>query len=134
MSPDIILRRQHADTATLALIGDVNNASLCEDIELGGTAHDHYVNFRIFNRGSVPGSDTFRLFILPVSTFPSPASWHEVGHYDFASIAASGGMWLPTAGSQCIALTATLIQSLVTGHFCFIGVIESSDDSAQTAV
>jgi bacillolysin len=128
MSPDIILRRQQADAATLTLIGDLNNASLCEDIELGATPHDHYVYFRIFNRGAVPASGTLRLFISPVSTFPTPSTWHEVGHYDFPNISAAGGSWVPTAGNQCITLSATLINTLGLGHYCFIGIIESTDD------
>jgi hypothetical protein len=37
-------------------------------------------------------------------------------------------MWVPTAASECITLSAALITSLGVGHFCFIGIIESSDD------
>lgn len=128
MSPDIIVRRQQGDAVTLALIGDLNNASLCEDIELGDTPHDHYVYFRIFNRGSVSASGTLRLFISPVSTFPTPSTWHEVGHFDFPSVPASGGTWIPTVADQCITLSSTLINSLGLGHYCFIGIIESNDD------
>jgi Zn-dependent metalloprotease len=130
MSPDIIVRRQQADTATLTLISDLNNASLCEDIELGVAPHDHYVYFRIFNRGSMPASGTLRLFISPVSTFPTPGTWHEVGHYDFPNVPIAGGTWIPTAADQCITLSATLINDLGIGHYCFIGVIESNDDPA----
>jgi thermolysin len=127
MSPDIIVRQSLANAATLALIADPNNATVGEQIELG--PDDHYVYFRIFNRGSVSSSGTFRLFISPVSTFPTPASWHEVGHYDFP-IVPSGGMWVPTAAAQCITLPAALINTLGEGHYCFIGIIECVDDPA----
>jgi Zn-dependent metalloprotease len=127
MSPDIILRQQPADAAALTLISDTTNGSLCEQIELG--PNDHYVYFRIFNRGADAASGTFRLFISPVSTFPTPASWTEVGHYDFPSVA-SGGLWVPTAANECITLTSAVINALGIGHFCFIGIIESTDDPA----
>lgn len=126
MSPDIIVRQQLANAATLTQIADPTNGSLCQNIELG--AGDHYVYFRLFNRGSVAGSGTFRLFISPVSTFPTPATWHEVGHYDFTGISASGGMWVPTAAGECLTLSETLINTLGVGHYCFIGIIESEDD------
>jgi hypothetical protein len=126
MSPDIIVRQQAADAAALTQIADVNNGSLSQSAELG--PNDHYVYFRLFNRGAVSASGTFRLFISPVSTFPTPASWHEVGHYDFPSVAANGGAWVPTAANECITLTSALINSLGTGHFCFIGIIENSAD------
>ncbi|MCA2653478.1 M4 family metallopeptidase [Microcystis sp. M061S2] len=126
MSPDIIVRQQLANAATLTQIADPTNGSLCQNIELG--AGDHYVYFRLFNRGSVAGSGTFRLFISPVSTFPTPATWHEVGHYDFTGISASGGMWVPTAAGECLTLSETLINTLGVGHYCFIGIIESDDD------
>jgi thermolysin len=128
MSPDIILRQQVADAATLALIGDLNNASLCQSIELG--PDDHYVYFRLFNRGSVPESGTFRLFIAHVSPFPTPDSWHEVGHYDFPEIPANGGVWVPAAADQCITLSSALINALGVGNYCFIGIIESPSDPA----
>jgi bacillolysin len=128
MSPDIILRQSSADAATLTAIADVNNASLGQNIELGPA--DHYVYFRVFNRGSAAASGTFRLFISPVSTFPTPATWSEVGHYDFPSVTASGGVWVPTAAGECITLTSALINTLGTGHYCFIGIIESTDDPA----
>jgi len=127
MSPDIIVRQQQADAATLALIGDVSNASLGQEIELG--PNDHYVYFRLFNRGSSGASGTFRLFISPVSTFPTPATWHEVGTYDFPEIAEEG-FWVPTTSAECITLTSVLINTLGTGHFCFIGIIECDDDQA----
>ncbi len=128
MSPDIIVRQQTADAATLVQIADPGNASLCQNIELG--PDDHYVYFRIFNRGSVSATGTFRLFISPVSSFPTPATWHEVGQYDFPTVAANGGMWVPAAADQCLTLPATLINALGTGHFCFIGIIESEADPA----
>lgn len=127
MSPDIIVRQQQADAATLALMGDVNNTSLGQEIELG--PNDHYVYFRIFNRGFSGASGTFRLFISPVSTFPTPATWHEVGTYDFPEIAEEG-FWVPTTSAECITLTSALIDTLGTGHFCFIGIIECDDDQA----
>ncbi|MHA2431358.1 MAG: hypothetical protein ACXACC_10075, partial [Promethearchaeota archaeon] len=127
MSPDIILRQQQANAATLLLIGDINNISLCQNIELGPS--DHYIYFRIFNRGSVSTSGTFRLFISPVSTFPTPSTWHEVGHYNFSSVP-PGGLWVPTAANDCIILPATLINTLGVGHYCFIGIIESNADPA----
>lgn len=130
MSPDIMVRRQVADAATLAQIADPDNGLLCQDIELGSTPHDHYVYFRIFNRGSAPASGTFRLFISPVSTFAAPATWHEVGHYDFPPVAANGGLWVPANANECITLPAALISALGHGHFCFIGIIESADDPA----
>lgn len=126
-SPDIILRQQQADAATLTALADVNNVSLHQDIALGPVPQDHYLYFRLFNRGSAAASGTFRLFVSPVSTFPVPTSWSEVGHYDFPSIAA-GGLWVPTAATDCITLQAALINTLGTGHFCFIGVVESDDD------
>ncbi|MCX6006227.1 MAG: M4 family metallopeptidase, partial [Chloroflexi bacterium] len=130
MSPDIILRRQEADAATLASIGDTTNGSLCETIGIKPLgAEDHYVYFRIFNRGSVPASGTLRVFISPVSTFPTPASWTEVGSYDFPSVS-GGGLWVPTAANQRILLTGAKIDTLGTGHFCFIGIIESAVDPA----
>jgi Zn-dependent metalloprotease len=125
MSPDIIVRQQQADAATLVLIGDVNNSSLGQEIELG--PNDHYIYFRLFNRGFSGASGTFRLFISPVSTFPTPATWHEVGTYDFPEIA-DGGFWVPTTTAECITLTSALINTLGTGHFCFIGIIECDDD------
>ncbi|WP_321505694.1 M4 family metallopeptidase [uncultured Methanoregula sp.] len=128
MSPDIIVRQLPADAATLAQIGDSTNSSLCEKIELGG--RDHSVYFRVFNRGSVPASGTLRLFISPVSTFPVPGSWHEVGHYDFGPVPENGGIWVPGAADQCITLTSALIDSLGVGHFCFIGIIECDADPA----
>lgn len=128
MSPDIILRRAAADAATLALIADPNNSSLGEQIELG--SGDHRVYFRIFNRGASATSGTFRLFISPVSTFAAPATWTEVGHYDFPGVAADGGLWVPTAADECIILSAATITALGTGHFCFIGIIESDADPA----
>lgn len=128
MSPDIIVWQQPADAATLAQIADPDNTSLSQQIELG--PHDHYVYFRLFNRGSVPASGTFRLFISPVSTFPTPGTWHEVGHYDFPDVPADGGLWVPTAADQCITLPATLINALGVGHYCFIGIIESDADPA----
>ena len=128
MSPDIILRQTHADAATLAQIGNVNNGSLGQQIELG--PDDHYVYFRIFNRGSVATSGTFRLFISPASTFPTPGTWHEVGHYDFPDVPEAGGLWVPTAAGECITLSATLINTLGEGHYCFIGIIESDVDPA----
>ena len=127
MSPDIILRQQSADAATLALIGDVNNASLGQNITLGPAPSDHYVYFRIFNRGETPASGTFRLFISPVSTFPVPGSWQEVGHFDFPSVPA-GGLWIPLTANDCIPLPAAVISALGGGHFCFIGIIESDAD------
>ncbi|MHA1907070.1 MAG: M4 family metallopeptidase [Candidatus Thorarchaeota archaeon] len=135
MSPDIILRQQQADAATLAQIADPTNGSLCQEIEFG--AGDHSVYFRIFNRGCNPNataSGTFRLFISPVSTFPSPNTWHEVGHYDFPEVPAKAdltdppGLWVPTAADQCITLQSALINQLGVGHYCFIGIIESPDD------
>jgi Zn-dependent metalloprotease len=128
MSPDIIVRQQQADAATLALISDFNNSSLSQDIKLG--PNDHFVYFRLFNRGSVASSGTFRLFIAPVSTFPTPTTWNEVGHYDFPNIPADGGTWVPTAAGQCLTLSSALINTLGIGHFCFIGIIESSSDPA----
>lgn len=125
MSPDIILRRELADAATLALIGDPDNASLGQ--EIGAGTDDHYVYFRLFNRGSVAGSGTFRLFISPASTFPSPATWHEVGHFDFPDIAAEA-LWVPTAAAENIMLPGTLINALGVGHYCFIGIIECDAD------
>ncbi|MFX1369194.1 MAG: M4 family metallopeptidase, partial [Promethearchaeota archaeon] len=137
MSPDIIVRQQQADAATLAQIADPTNASLSQEIELG--PDDHFVYFRIFNRGSSPdaaASGTFRLFISPASTFPTPDTWHEVGHYDFpevpakAALADPPGIWVPNAGNQCIILSSALINQLGVGHYCFIGIIESPDDPA----
>lgn len=127
MSPDIILRQESADAAVLAQISDINNGSLCQERVL--SSDDHKVYFRIFNRGSAVASGTFRLYISPVSTFPSPASWHEVGHYDFPAVA-SEGVWVPTATDECITLTSTLINTLGEGHYCFIGIIESEEDPA----
>ncbi len=124
-SPDIIIRKSMANAATLTQIGDITNGSLGEEISL--TGGDHYVYFRIHNRGASSASGTFRLFISPVSTFPTPATWHEVGHYDFPSVVA-GGLWVPTAAAECITLTSALITTLGTGHFCLIGIIESNDD------
>jgi hypothetical protein len=128
MSPDIIVRREPADAAILALIADPNNGSLGEQIELG--SGDHRVYFRVFNRGATAASGTFRLFISPVSTLAAPATWTEVGHYDFPGVAADGGLWVPMAADECITLSAATISALGTGHFSFIGIIESDVDPA----
>jgi hypothetical protein len=128
MSPDIIVRQTLADAATLVQIADLTDSTLGQNIELG--PNDHYVYFRVQNRGSAVASGTFRLFIAPVSTFPTPATWNEVGHYDFPAVAASGGVWVPAAANQCITLPATLINALGLGHYCFIGIIESDQDPA----
>lgn len=128
MSPDIIVRQAKADAATLAQIGDFTNGSLGQDMELG-TA-DNYVYFRLQNRGSSPASGTFRLFLSPVSTFPTPATWHEVGHYDFPNIGAAGGTWAPPTPDDCLTIPAALMSTLGTGHYCFVGIIESDADPA----
>ncbi|MDQ1253435.1 MAG: Bacillolysin [Euryarchaeota archaeon] len=127
MSPDIIVRQLKADASTLTQIQDLNNGSLGENIQFG--PNDHYVYFRLKNRGSAAASGTFRLFISPVSTFPTPASWTQVGTYNFPSIAA-GGSWVPATNNDCITMPGTMITALGTGHFCFIGIIENIDDPA----
>lgn len=127
MSPDIIVRQQKADAATLAQIQDLNNGSLGENIQFG--PNDHYIYFRLKNRGSAAASGTFRLFISPVSTFPTPASWTQVDTYNFPSIAA-GGSWVPATNNDCITMPGTMITALGTGHFCFIGIIENIEDPA----
>lgn len=126
MSPDIINRQQPADAATLAQIGDITNGSLCEKIELG---QDNRVYFRVFNGGSSSASGTFRLYVSPASSFAAPASWNEVGHYNFPSIPA-GSYWVPADADQCIVFPSALTVLLGEGHFCFIGIIESVDDPA----
>lgn len=125
MSPDIICRQDLADAATLVQIADTTNGSLGQVIDLA--KGDHHVYFRIFNRGAEAASGTFRLFISPVSTFPTPSSWHEVGHFDFPTVPA-GGLWVPSAANDCITLTLALASTLGTGHFCFIGIIEAEVD------
>lgn len=126
MSPDIMNRKAQADAVTLGQISDVNNGSLCETIELG---QDNFVYFRIFNRGSSTISGTFRLFVASAGTFPAPASWHEIGSYDFPPVA-PGAVWVPAAANECITFPKALIATLGLGHFCFIGVIESLQDPA----
>jgi hypothetical protein len=126
LSPDIIVRQTAADAATLTQIADFTNGSLGQDMALG--PNDQYVYFRLQNRGASPASGTFRLFLSPVGTFPTPATWTEVGHYDFPNIAAAGGTWVPTAADECITIPATLINALGVGHYCFIGIVESELD------
>ena len=125
MSPDIINRKQAADAATLAGIADVSNTTLGQNIEFG--PGDNYVYFRIFNGGSSPASGSFRLFVAPASSFPTPATWHEVGVYDFPPVPA-GGHWTPAAAGQCIVFPSALIHTLGVGHYCFIGIIENEED------
>jgi bacillolysin len=125
MSPDIICRQDLANATTLTQIADTSNSSLGQDIDLA--KGDHHMYFRIFNRGAEEASGTFRLFISPVSTFPTPNNWHEVGHFDFPAVPA-GGLWVPSNANECITLTAALASSLGTGHFCFIGIIEATVD------
>lgn len=127
MSPDIICRQDLADAATLTQIADTTNGSLGQVIDLA--KGDHHIYFRIFNRGSENASGTLRLFISPVSTFPAPTSWHEVGIYDFPTVPA-GGLWVPSAASECITLPSALASTLGTGHFCFIGIVEATADPA----
>jgi hypothetical protein len=127
MSPDIIVRQQKADAATLTQIQDMTNGSLGENIQFG--PNDHYVYFRLKNRGSAAASGTFRLFISPVSTFPAPANWTQVGTYNFPSVAA-GASWVPATNNDCIIMPGTMITNLGEGHFCFIGIIENVDDPA----
>jgi hypothetical protein len=127
MSPDMIPRQTTADAATLTQIADASNSSLGQDILLGGG--DHYVYFRIHNRGASAASGTFRLYISPVSTFPTPGSWHEVGFFDFPNVPA-GGLWVPSVASEAITLPASVITAFGAGHYCFIGIIESDDDPA----
>jgi bacillolysin len=126
MSPDIINRKSQADAGTLAMISDLNNATLCEKIERG---QDNFVYFRVFNRGSSAISGTFRLFISTASSFPTPANWKEVGSYIFPMVA-PGATWVPTAANQCITFPKQLIATLGMGHFCFIGMIECAQDPA----
>jgi Zn-dependent metalloprotease len=125
MSPDIICRQDLANATTLTQIANTTNGSLGQGIDLA--KGDHHVYFRIFNRGAEDASGTFRLFISPVSTFPTPTSWHEVGHFDFPTVPA-GGLWVPSTASECITLTSALASSLGTGHFCFIGIVEATTD------
>ncbi len=125
MSPDIICMQDMANAATLTQISDITNGGLGQGIDLA--EGDHHVYFRIFNRGAADASGTFRLFISPVSTFPTPTSWHEVGYYDFPTVPA-GGLWVPSIASECITLTSALATALGTGHFCFIGIVESTVD------
>ena len=127
MSPDIIVRQQKADAATLAQVQDLTNGSLGENIKYG--TNDHYVYFRLQNRGSAASSGTFRLFISPVSTFPTPVSWTQVGTFNFPSIAA-GGSWVPPTNNDCITMPGTMITTLGEGHFCFIGIVETVADPA----
>jgi len=127
MSPDIIVRQQKADAATLAQIQDLTNGSLGENIRYG--TDDHYIYFRLQNRGSAESSGTFRLFISPVSTFPTPASWTQVGTFNFPSIAA-GESWVPPTNNDCITMPGTMITTLGEGHFCFIGIVETAADPA----
>jgi hypothetical protein len=127
MSPDIIVRQQKADAATLAQIQDLTNGSLGENIQYGTS--DHYIYFRLQNRGSAGSSGTFRLFISPVSTFPTPASWTQVGTFNFPSIS-GGGFWVPPTNNDCITMPGTMITTLGEGHFCFIGIVETVADPA----
>jgi len=127
MSPDIIVRQQMADAATLAQIHDLTNGSLGQNIQYGTS--DHYIYFRLMNRGSDASSGTFRLFISPVSTFPTPASWTEVGTFNFPAVAA-GGSWVPPTSSDCITMPGAMITTLGEGHFCFIGIVETVSDPA----
>jgi thermolysin len=125
MSPDIIVRQQKADAATLLQIQDLTNGSMGQNINFG--PDDHYLYFRLQNRGSAASSGTFRLFISPSSTFPTPATWMQVGTFNFPSIAA-GGSWVPPTNNDCITLTGAAITALGEGHFCFIGIVETVSD------
>jgi len=129
MSPDIILRRAQADAMTLAAIANTNNEALFDRLILPATGRveNHYVYFRIFNRGWASASGTFRLFVAPESSYSSPASWTEVGHFDFLPVPAHGN-WVPTMPDQCIPFTREQIERLGDGNFCFIGIIDSVDD------
>jgi Zn-dependent metalloprotease len=129
MSPDIILRRRQADDATRASIANTDNESLSQPAYISptGGAEDHYVYFRIFNRGWASASGTFRLFVAPESSYANPVSWTEVGHFDFLPVPARSH-WVPTAPGQCIPFTREQIERLGDGNFCFIGIVDSIDD------
>jgi len=128
-SPDIIVRHERADAATLAAMRDIDNESLCQTISRSSSgSRDHYIYFRVFNRGSVPVSGTIG---LAVSYSPAPP-WEFLGEYEFTDVpAATGrtpGVWVPTNADQCIVLRGAVIDRLYVSNCCLFGQINSDAD------
>jgi hypothetical protein len=65
--------------------------------------------------------------VAPESSHAIPASWTEVGHFDFPAVP-ERSHWVPTAPGQCIPFTREQIERLGDGNFCFIGIVDSVDD------
>lgn len=119
LSPDIITRMETIAVPQTEL-GDMSNANLSDDVELGQT---NYVYVRLQNRGSVTGDVTVKVYWTDPSSFSNPTTWHLIGSANATNVQpgtmkVTGPIEWPSS------------QLPPIGHFCLVGELDDPIDPA----
>jgi hypothetical protein len=124
-SPDIIVRPALVPDPVAAFgegSGQENSMTLGFEVEGG---QDNYVYVRVQNRGTTDAIGvTARVYWSEVATLVTPASWNLIG--------ATPAIDVPQGDTIAIAGPLTWASGDIpaTGHYCFVGVLNHSQDPA----
>ena len=124
-SPDIIVRPVTVADGTAAFgegSGSENNASLGFETEAG---QDNFIYVRMKNRGLVDANNvTARIYWSEVSTLVTPDMWTEIGVTSPVNVPAGDTLVVTDP------LTWAAADIPATGHYCFVGILDTSADPA----
>jgi serine protease len=124
-SPDIIVLPSEIVDPTLSFgegSGTENSNSLGTTVEAG---QDNFVYVRMQNRGMVDATDVkATIFWSPPATLITPDMWNLIGTTDPVNVAVGDTLVV----SNKLVWAKTDIPA--TGHYCFVGILDSPQDSA----
>ncbi len=120
-SPDIIVRPTNVAVNFGEGSGTENSNTEGFEVESG---HDNYIYVRMKNRGLDDETATATVFWSEVSTLVTPDMWNLIGTTDPINVPA-GGALVVTAP-----LTWNMDDIPNSGHYCFIGISNSTRDPA----
>lgn len=118
-SPDIIARKSLVTNPSidfgLVTWGDAN---LGEKIEYG---QDNYIYVRMYNRGNAPDDITISVYWTDASGFMHPSTWNLLGTLTVNNV-------LPGEYRVAGPVIWPAAQVPAVGHYCLIGVVNSTRD------
>lgn len=124
-SPDIIVLPNPEPNPTAAFgpgSGTENNASLGYEAEAG---QDNSIYVRVLNRGGSDAANvTATVYWSEVATLVTPAMWNLVGSVVLPNVLAGNQLTVSNA------ITWPSAQIPATGHYCFVGLLDTAGDPA----
>ena len=126
-SPDIILKQAAVPNPQVVYgqgSGTENNDTLSDDAQQG---HDNYIYVRLLNRGGSPATSAVAtVYWSPPATLVTPNLWTLIGSVTIPTV--------PVGNILTVSNAITWPQASIPapGHYCFIGLVGTTDEPAPS--